>query len=444
MAPQLLQSERKSSGTQRANPDASLSEAPFLIEELFFSRTDARGIILAANSVFQRISQFSWDDLLKAPHRLIRHPDIPRGVFHLMWAQIKAGKPIGAYVKNRAKDGRFYWVFAVVTPIDGGYLSVRLKPTSPLLDVVISEYAVLRRRETQERLSPEDSANALAAMLCERGFADYAEFMAVALASETQARETTLAREPIRTRTALQDIVALAQNSRREVAAMLAIFGDVEIVASNFRLQSSRHGGTHGPLSTIANNYNVLTSEIRAAIAAFSANLAAISAAISNTLFLTDTAAIQTEVADLFEVEKADLKQIDAEDESRRLDGQRRAYQLAAARGFCDVFFTAKRLSEGTGHMHRLVSGLDVARIMCEIETAQLHGADGSMTDIIADLTRFQKLLARALNNLDKLNEALIADFKSLATLEVTLDPNGPAQSVSDFRGQDAGRIAIR
>jgi hypothetical protein len=54
-------------------------EAPFSFEELFFSRTDARGIILAGNSVFQRISQYDWDALIKKPHNIIRHPDMPKG-----------------------------------------------------------------------------------------------------------------------------------------------------------------------------------------------------------------------------------------------------------------------------------------------------------------------------------------------------------------------------
>ena len=118
-------------------------EVPFIFDELFFSRTDGRGVILAGNSVFQRVSHYSWNELIKKPHNVIRHPDMPKGVFWLLWDTIKRGDPVGAYVKNRAKDGRYYWVFAIITPVEGGYLSVRLKPSSDLFAVVAQEYKSL-------------------------------------------------------------------------------------------------------------------------------------------------------------------------------------------------------------------------------------------------------------------------------------------------------------
>ncbi|MEM8554727.1 MAG: chemotaxis protein, partial [Pseudomonadota bacterium] len=52
--------------------------APFDANELFFSRTDERGVILSGNTVFQRVADYPWDDLLNAPHKIIRHPDMPR------------------------------------------------------------------------------------------------------------------------------------------------------------------------------------------------------------------------------------------------------------------------------------------------------------------------------------------------------------------------------
>ena len=56
------------------------NEVPFTFEELFFSRTDWRGVILAGNSVFQRVSLYDWDELIQKPHNVIRHPDMPKGV----------------------------------------------------------------------------------------------------------------------------------------------------------------------------------------------------------------------------------------------------------------------------------------------------------------------------------------------------------------------------
>ena len=175
-------------------PDAS--EAPFGIDELFFSRTDPGGIIQAGNAVFRRVSGYEWDELLAKPHKIIRHPDMPRAVFRLLWDTIREGRPIGAYVQNRAKDGRHYWVFAVVTPVAGGYLSVRLKPGSELLGVVKQEYTALGSAERAGALDPGVSAAALLARLAELGFPDYPAFMAAALGQEIAARDAALGHAP--------------------------------------------------------------------------------------------------------------------------------------------------------------------------------------------------------------------------------------------------------
>ena len=98
-------------------------------DQMFFSATDERGIIDHSNKVFVELSRYGRDELIGAPHNVIRHPAMPRGVFHAMWATIKAGQPFAAYVRNLASDGSEYDVFATVTPLeDGGYLSVRMRP----------------------------------------------------------------------------------------------------------------------------------------------------------------------------------------------------------------------------------------------------------------------------------------------------------------------------
>jgi len=170
-------------------------ESYFAFDELFFSRTDENGKILSGNSIFRRVSGYEWDELLDKPHSLIRHPDMPRAVFWLLWKTIENGEPIGAYVKNRSKDGRYYWVFAIVTPIDGGYLSVRLKPRSPFLAIVEKEYAELRALENKENLKPEESAGILLGRLQALGFRDYGSFLSTALSKEIVARDKALGRK---------------------------------------------------------------------------------------------------------------------------------------------------------------------------------------------------------------------------------------------------------
>lgn len=164
--------------------------------ELFFSMTDGKGVITAANAVFTRLSAFGRDELLGAPHNLIRHPDMPAGVFHAMWASLLAGRPFAGYVRNRAKDGAAYDVFATVTPLGDGYLSVRGAPSRP--DLHAAAHALYARVRAHERSCRDGGASAAAAagagadhlttLLGEQGFTSYEEFMHTALPAEVTAR----------------------------------------------------------------------------------------------------------------------------------------------------------------------------------------------------------------------------------------------------------------
>jgi PAS domain S-box-containing protein len=147
-----------------ASPAAANDEPrAFEIHELFFSTTDEKGRIQTANEVFIRISGFTADELKNKPHNIIRHPDMPRVVFQLLWDEIQAGREILAYVKNRAKDGRYYWVVALVRPIEGGYLSVRFKPSSELFAVVENLYREVRHVESSAESANQGKVAAIAA-----------------------------------------------------------------------------------------------------------------------------------------------------------------------------------------------------------------------------------------------------------------------------------------
>lgn len=91
-------------------------ERSFGEDEIIVSKTDLSGRITYANEVFLRVSGYSEKEALGAPHSVIRHPDMPRSVFQLLWDRLRAGKEIFAYVVNMAKNGDHYWVFAHVTP----------------------------------------------------------------------------------------------------------------------------------------------------------------------------------------------------------------------------------------------------------------------------------------------------------------------------------------
>lgn len=123
-------------------------------DEIIVSKTDLKGRITYANDVFLDIAGYREDEVLGQPHSLIRHPDMPRCVFKLLWDTIAAGHEIFAYVVNRAKNGDHYWVLAHVTPSRNrqgeiiGYHSNRRVPDHELIqNTIIPLYGKLREIE---------------------------------------------------------------------------------------------------------------------------------------------------------------------------------------------------------------------------------------------------------------------------------------------------------
>jgi aerotaxis receptor len=126
--------------------------------EFIYSRTDLKGVIVEANEAFARISGFTPEEMVGQSHNLVRHPDIPPEAFADLWRDIKEGRPWRGIVKNRRKDGGFYWVVANVSPVreDGrivGYQSVRGRPTRE--EIAGAEAAYRRIREGDKSIRVE-------------------------------------------------------------------------------------------------------------------------------------------------------------------------------------------------------------------------------------------------------------------------------------------------
>lgn len=141
--------------------------------DFIVSKTDTRGKITYCNRIFIEFSGYSEGELLGAPHNIIRHPDMPRGVFQLLWQTVAEGRECFAYVKNLARDGSYYWVFANVTPdFDQrgeicGYFSVRRKPRPEAIRAIDEIYAGMRTEEgrSDHRNAPAASLSWLQAQL---------------------------------------------------------------------------------------------------------------------------------------------------------------------------------------------------------------------------------------------------------------------------------------
>lgn len=166
------------------------------VDELFFSTTDRRGVIRSANSVFVRLSQYPRDEIVGAPHNLVRHPDMPAGVFRIMWDRLRAGLPMAAYVLNRSRSGETYAVFSTIVPISDGFLSVRAAPCADdLWRAVTTLYDEVRELETNaiagganRATAAEAGARALGSGLASIGFPTFDSFVRYVVPAEAAAR----------------------------------------------------------------------------------------------------------------------------------------------------------------------------------------------------------------------------------------------------------------
>jgi len=128
-------------------------------DEFIVSKTDAMGRLTYCNRIFIDYAGYSEHELLGHQHNIVRHPDMPRSVFHLLWTTLKSGNEFFGYIKNISKDGSYYWVLANVTPSYSGsgadakniigFFSVRRKPDLAKIRLIEAIYKDMLLAEKQ-------------------------------------------------------------------------------------------------------------------------------------------------------------------------------------------------------------------------------------------------------------------------------------------------------
>lgn len=179
---------------EKINTAVLMKESKFELHELFFSITKHDSTILFSNETFVRISEYEGDELIGKFHNVIRHQDMPRAVFEVFWDYLKQNKPVVAYVKNRTKEGGFYWVLAVVFPMEDRYISIRIKPTTAIFPLVKEIYIKLLMIESTSDM--QESQKLLTELLNASGFDDYDHFMNEVLLAELLERKKLFALDP--------------------------------------------------------------------------------------------------------------------------------------------------------------------------------------------------------------------------------------------------------
>ncbi len=148
--------------TKKDRPSVIDEEILIQDEEVLISKTDPKGIITEANDVFCKVAGYTEEELVGSPHNCIRHPDMPRIMFKIVWEHIKDRENVMAVVKNLAKDGRYYWVVTdFVTEVDAdrnvtGYTAYRRPVSDKVKEAILPLYRALTAIENIEGIEASE------------------------------------------------------------------------------------------------------------------------------------------------------------------------------------------------------------------------------------------------------------------------------------------------
>lgn len=382
------------------------TESDFSFSELFFSHTDRRGYIVSGNTVFQRISEFEWEDLLNHPHNVIRHADMPRGVFHLFWKKLLTDKPIGAFVKNRSKSGKYYWVFALAVPVEEGFLSIRMKPTGRLFQIIKEKYKKLQTNERQNKLSPEASQEMLLADLLELGFPDYETFMIEAFLECIQEREKELNRPLITALINLQSLQEFASSITEKANKALNAYKETAFVPLNLEIHTNQIGADAAPLAVVAAKYDSIAKEVQEGMQGFNRSSKIVFEKVIKSKFDICSAVLQDEMFHYFQTENGDYS-FDVGTEMNTLKSLRLNSLKNSIQSLKGIEDELRRFKKSCDDLKTLSMGLEIIRLMGRIEIVKLEGQVIELEAMIGILHQFRELLSTELRSIEDLGQKL-------------------------------------
>lgn len=366
--------------------DTAETEVRFPADHILVSATDQRGVINYASESFCDVAGYSNDELMGAPHKLVRHPDMPKGIFYLLWEALKAGMSICAYVKNKTKSGDYYWVLAVLTHTENGYLSSRIKPETEIFETTKKIYAELLKAEANG-LTPEQSAAKFKEMLKAEGFSSVDEYAGFALNEEFKKRENVSA-EMANSFAAMDELEVLIRDMQELVNNIEQGFERVRGEPVNLRILAGRLEGAGAALGTISQNYDAMAKEMHGLVGRLhdpnsgalqqmhSAVLAGRGILQTSQLFEESCKTLQNQANCLDE----DIRML--QEHSDRLQAKSRARLI-------EIASIGKSIPDICRSLRRRINGLDVVKLLCKVESGRMRDVDSGLDGIIARLENF-------------------------------------------------------
>jgi len=410
-------------------------ETPFLVHEIFFSRTDKKGIIESYNNTFVKISQYTGEQLTGSPHNIIRHPDMPRAVFRLLWDTINSGRPIGAYVKNLSRTGSYYWVFALAIPIENGYISLRLKATTPMFQKLPDLMNAMLQIEKIAGM--DESSSLLIKTLQQLGFESYREFMTKALTLELQARDEALASTRIPTsaltkskkdrlsagermqhsaHSSFVELTAAAYHIveiQKQARIIITSFTELNLLSINMAVCSEHAGSSGNALSEVTIGFADIANEVQSQIRNFDTRVSSLIESLADSQFDLGCCRLQTEMINDFmkegRSEESSFSTISDDLELLfKITHESTNRALSRVNSLRQLFETFLRtLSE----LLKTINGLELIRITGKIEIAKLGGDHGHAFE--THINQMAEFLQRISGPLRISNESSIIGVKA-------------------------------
>ncbi len=424
-------------------------ESPFNFDELFFSITDTTSAIQFANEVFLRVAKYSSDEMMGQFHNVIRHPDMPKSAFRIMWEHLKRKEAVAVYVKNLAKDGSYYWVTALIFPIKGGYFSIRLKPGSRVFQKVKTIYdkVLVKEKELLTELNREQAINYskeyLIELIQEEGFKDYDHFMRFALLQEMHHRYdkikavskpalrnnevNKLDQRLISVDQILTDLVEFSHSLNKLHAELfnqsrylLELSDNVEAVAQNARLQSTKLDGSDRSLFVISEKMGEQTKMGEANLNELLTSVSKLERLFSELSFDIISAKLQVEMATYYNREvqagNAVAGQIINEDEAMILLNESYRPRLQRLVQSVSKIRAQKRtVLNGILEIERYLTVLRFILVTGKVEIPRLHSNKSMFEDIFGNLAKQIESADKHLSSLKTIiidNEHLFDDYE--------------------------------
>ena len=335
------------------------------------------------------------------PGNLLRHPDMPRGLFRALWASLRAGDPTAAFLLNRAGDGAPVWGFMLLMPVEGGFISIRLAPGGPSFEAMTEAYAQMLSREA----AGQSDENVLETEAISRGFSNYMSYMATALSQQMAERDQQLGRESDQRTRILTDMNAALERVVQEQMGLVRNFDALQLIPNNMRIVASRLEPSGGPVSAISENYKasslVISQRLHGFVGARDSICDRVSREVARTLILLGCCRL---IAELLRQPQREEDGTDWPRECAFLERIETRFAAEARSAMLRAVDNAAALNRASVEVRRLMLGLDTIRVLGRVESSRLREAAG-LASTIDQLDAFHAEIKTRLEAIMQLSE---------------------------------------